>query len=158
MLQVPSSAFVFESIVDGQLVKVEIPAPTSEELEVAISSDPEDEGEPSKVVLLGNPVAFALDIEKDESGALKDADPDREGTQLVVTIELSGQQGLEGLKADEIFFAKFYSLAAFAAAKASYGVLTDGDGKIFTDGDGKPLMIADASVTSVTSGTGGTAS
>ncbi|MCP9909119.1 tandem-95 repeat protein, partial [Cyanobium sp. BA20m-p-22] len=154
------SAFALELLVDGELVEVRIPIPTLEELDIAVSSDSEDESASTEIVLLGAPVAFTLDIEKDENGGLMDADTDSPGTQLKVIIELPEQPGLEGLERDVVVFAKHLPWAAFQAAKARYGVLTvltDGKRKMLTDVDGKALTIANASVTSVTSGAGGTA-
>ena len=103
----------FELLVDGVLV--EIPAPGLDDLDIDISDGSEGTSASGGLVVIGAPSLFTLDINTNDDGTLADADP-REGTQVVVTIDLSDQEGLVELEPSEIYYAKYYSQVAIDAA------------------------------------------
>ena len=87
---------------DGNTPDV-IPVPDLEELGIGASDD---------LVLLGDPFVFAVEINTDA-----DADQ-RPGIQVVISVDLSSQEGLDDLTPDQLVYAKYYTQAAIDAAIA----------------------------------------
>ncbi|QPN69364.1 VCBS domain-containing protein [Synechococcus sp. CBW1108] len=102
---------------------VVITVPAVEELGI----DPSD-----GLVLLGDPFLFAVEI-------TADADQ-RPGTQVVISVDLSNQEGLEGIPLDELVYAKYYTQAAIDEYMFNYGSLLGLDGESITTGGWYPFM------------------
>ena len=104
---------------------VVIPVPNLEELGIGASDD---------LALLGDPFVFAVEINTDA-----DADQ-RPGIQVVISVDLSSQEGLDDLTPDQLVYAKYYTQAAIDAAIAKYGELLGLDGKPVTEEGWYPFM------------------